>query len=120
VEVRELSTLEDIAAAKEVIRSIWGTRAREELPTGLLRAMTGHTNMLLGGFVDGELAGIAFGFWGRDDDGTIWLSSSMLGVAAPHRDSGLGEMLERERAAWASTRGVSDIRCDPAPKQTVT
>lgn len=109
-EVRELTSLEEIAEARALISRIWAAPAAEEVPAATFRAMTAHGNPLLGGYVGNELAGISFGFWGCDPDGRVWLSSSKLGVAEAHRGSGLAEELERALAAWANARGVDEIR----------
>ena len=110
MEIRELSDLDEIARARALISRIWAAPAREEVPGEVFRAMTAHGNLLLGGFVDETLAGISFAFWGRDDDGAVWLYSSKLGVAEEYRGSGVAGALKHGQAAWAAARGVAEIR----------
>jgi predicted GNAT superfamily acetyltransferase len=110
VDVRLLASLEEIAAAQHLIRAVWRAPDREAIPNEVLRAMTARGNPLLGGFVEGRLAGICFGFWGRDPDGTLWLYSSRLGLLEQHRGSGLAEELKRAQARFAADRDVGEIR----------
>lgn len=110
MDLRLLTSLEEIAEAQDVVRVVWGAPERETVPTEVLRAMTAHGNPLLGGYAGGRLGGICFGFWGRDPDGAVWLYSSRLGVLPEHRSSGLAEALKRAQAAYAAERGVNEIR----------
>lgn len=118
MEIREIGTLEEIAEAHALVRRIWAAPAREEVSAEVFRAMTAHGNQLHGAFADGALVGISFGFWGRDPDGGVWLSSAKLGVAEEHRGAGAAEALKRAQAAWAAARSVDEIRWTFDPMRT--
>lgn len=110
VEIRRLSSLEEIAAAAGVFDAVWEAPARERVPRELLRALTAHTCPLLGAF-DGETCvGVVLGEWARDDDGAVWLWSSRLGVPASHRRRGIAEALKRRQAEIVRDAGVAEIR----------
>ncbi|HVL91090.1 MAG TPA: GNAT family N-acetyltransferase [Actinomycetota bacterium] len=110
IQVRPLSSLDEIAAADAVFDQVWHAPDRERLPRELLRAMTAHTNLLIGAFDGDTCVGVVTGWWGRDDDAAVWLWSARLGVLESHRRAGVATTLKREQARVALERGVNEIR----------
>jgi len=110
VTVRSVASRDEIEAADQVFDAVWRAPERERLSRELLRAMTAHTNLLLGAFDGDACIGVVTGWWGRDDDGSVWLWSARLGVAESHRRGGVATMLKREQARIAHERGVREIR----------
>lgn len=109
-EIRLLSSLDEIAAADRVFDAVWEAPERERLSRELLRAMTAHTNLLLGAFEGNKCVGVLTGWWGRDDDARMWLWSARLGVLESHRRRGIATALKREQARIALARGITEIR----------
>ena len=110
MEIRAVDSLVEIDAVIRVMDEVWRTPARERLPRELLRALTAHSNVLLGAFEADECVGCVLGWWGRDADGAAYLFSQRLGVLPSHRRTGCAASLKRAQAVWARERGVHEVR----------
>ncbi|GAC1412897.1 MAG: hypothetical protein NVSMB57_08380 [Actinomycetota bacterium] len=110
MEIRAVDSLEEIDAVLRVMHEVWRAPAKERLPRELLRALTAHSNVLLGAFEADECVGCVLGWWGRGGDGTAYLFSQRLGVLPSHRRAGVAASLKRAQASFARERGVHEVR----------
>jgi predicted GNAT superfamily acetyltransferase len=108
VEIRELTEVEELAAAGDLFESIWRSApGARPLTTELLRAMSSAGNYVAGAFGPGELLGACFGFFGHPGKGG--LHSHIAGVAASGAGRGIGQALKLHQRGWALAQDVSVI-----------
>jgi predicted GNAT superfamily acetyltransferase len=107
VEVRPLSSLEDVRAAAELFDRIW--QERRVMGAPLLRAMAAHGGQVLGAFDGAELAGALVGLVGLTEDGRPVLHSHITGVAPEAQLRGVGFELKRAQRDWCLARGIDVV-----------
>lgn len=106
LEIRALSSLEDMREASALIDRVWGER-RIVLPA-LLRALADHGNPVLGAFREERMVGAQMGFLGWEE-GTLLLHSHITGVAPEDQHAGIGLELKRAQRAWCLERGIDTV-----------
>jgi predicted GNAT superfamily acetyltransferase len=103
--IRMLETPEDMSAVEALQRLVWPGSETEIVPTHMLITAVHNGGIVLGAFINEELAGFVFGFPGLDmlpDGPHPKHCSHMMGVHPQWRDSGLGFALKR--AQWQTVR----------------
>lgn len=109
VEVRHLHSPEEAALAAALQRDIWGV---EDVPSHVMLTAAHNGGFLAGAFVDGRLAGFAWGFLGFDDrvaPPRLKHCSHQLGVHPAYRNLGLGFLLKRSQWEFVLGQGIELI-----------
>ena len=113
VEVRTLSDLIDLDAARRVFDAVWPAGdGSTQVPANLMRAIVHSGGYASAAYRDGEPIAAAFGFVGRHPDGDGWhthLHSHMAAVLAPYRDQHIGSALKMHQRAWSLDRGIDTV-----------
>ena len=108
VAVRELDTIDELAAVCRLFQDIWRPPPDNPLATTeLLRALTKAGNYLAGAFDGDRLVGACVGFFGAPADGTM--HSHIAGVDPAMAGRSVGFALKLHQRAWALRRGVGVI-----------
>jgi predicted GNAT superfamily acetyltransferase len=107
VEVRPLSSLEDVRAAAALFDRIWEERRVMGAP--LLRAMASHGGQVLGAFDGRDLVGALVGLVGLTDDARPLLHSHITGVAPEAQHRGIGFALKQAQREWCLARGIDTV-----------
>lgn len=97
IDVRVAQSIEEVAAVAAAFRVSWDEAPADSMPTGMLRAMSAHTCLLLGAWEDSVCVGGMLGWWALNEAGKPSMRLVKLGVVASHRGQGVATML-RERA----------------------
>ena len=105
-EIRELSSIEDMAAAAALIDRIWGEE-RVVMPA-LLRALATHGGEVLGAYRGGDLVGVQVAFLGSRE-GRLVLHSHITGVAPGEQGAGVGHALKLAQREWCLARGIDVV-----------
>jgi predicted GNAT superfamily acetyltransferase len=105
VEVRELSTLEELREASELYERVWGEPV---MSVELMRAMSAHGCELLGAYAGGRIVGAQTAFLSRHDD-EIALHSHVTGVDATVQHQGIGAVLKWAQRDWALGHGIEVV-----------
>ncbi|MDX6354138.1 MAG: hypothetical protein QOF98_1041 [Streptomyces sp.] len=105
--IRELAGIEELRAATDLITEIWQTEA-PPVPFPFMQALAHSGGQLLGGFVEGRLAGVAVGFLGSDADGLL-VHSHVVGVHEKWRGTGVGRAIKLGQRDWCLARGIQRI-----------
>lgn len=104
VEVREISSVDEIDAVVALYGRVWDRGATPALSTELMRALAKAGNYVVGAFDDGRLIGACVGFFSAPADGA--LHSHIAGVSAEVRGRDVGFALKLHQRAWALRQGV--------------
>lgn len=116
MEIRELTSPRERRAAVPILRQLWTGRTAEEI----FEWTSADGYRLFGGFVDGELVGVA-GVVVQDflhHRKHAWLYD--LVVDQPHRQQGYGSTLVEFVEAWADDRACACVAlASPMGKQVV-
>lgn len=108
VTVRELVTIDELAAVCRLFQDIWRPPPGSPLATTeLLRALTKAGNYLAGAYEADRLVGACVGFFGAPADGTM--HSHIAGVDPAVAGRSVGFALKLHQRAWALRRGVGAI-----------
>jgi predicted GNAT superfamily acetyltransferase len=101
MDVRELTTPDDLRAASEVLAGIW--RPTDPMPYEMLRVLR-----LLGGYISGVYeSGVMVGACAAFPAADGSLHSHITGVSA--RGRGAGFAIKRHQRAWALAHGITTI-----------
>lgn len=106
LQIRELSSIDDMAAAAALIDRIWGEE-RVVMPA-LLRALATHGGEVLGAFRGGELVGAQVAFLGTRERALV-LHSHITGVVAGEQGAGVGYALKVAQRDWCLARGIDVV-----------
>ncbi|MGB4777366.1 GNAT family N-acetyltransferase [Microbacterium sp.] len=115
VSIRELHTMEQVAAAADVISEVWGGD-KTGMPANLLQALAHSGNYAVGLYLDrpgadgpgGErMIGASVAFFAAPAERSM--HSHITGVLAPYRSLGLGRLLKQHQRQWAFARDVGHI-----------
>jgi predicted GNAT superfamily acetyltransferase len=101
MDVRELTSPEDLRAASELLAAIW--RPTDPMPYEMLRVLQHLGGYISGVYESGTMVGACAAFPAADGS----LHSHITGVAA--RGKGAGFAIKRHQRAWALARGVTTI-----------
>lgn len=105
---RRLVTLAELTPVEDLQREIMGATELDVMPASGLIVIPETGGAVLAAEVDGELAGVLWGFGGFVD-GTPRIVSDWMGVRAAHRSLGLGTELKRLQATIAIEDGFGLI-----------
>lgn len=110
LEIRELSSLDELHACVRLQREVWGADFTEVVPASLLKVNREVEGVTAGALApDGELVGFVYGLTGiRAGRPSHW--SHMLGVRASHRGMGIGFRLKQFQRDYLLARGVEEMR----------
>jgi predicted GNAT superfamily acetyltransferase len=113
VVVNALESLSDIEACSRLIEHIWDD-GEPKAPTTLLRALSHAGSFVAGAFVDGELVGVSFGFYGLEES-EVHLHSHITGVDPSFQGRSIGFALKQFQRSWALEHGISTIQWTADP-----
>lgn len=107
VEIRELSTQEDMAAAEKLQRMVWGADIWPH-PKEMLIPVQHEGGLLAGAFLtSGEMVGMVFQFPTRDP---ATAHSQILAVVEDWRGEGIGRRMKWFQRDWCLQRGITCLR----------
>ncbi len=109
VDIHQLTTLDEFAAAVRLQREVWGFEDVDLLPLRLFVVASKIGGQALGAFDAGEMVAFCLCIPGLKPGGRPYLHSHMLGVLPKYRNSGLGRKLKLEQREYAIRRGVDLI-----------
>ncbi|MEJ3745028.1 GNAT family N-acetyltransferase [Actinomycetes bacterium KLBMP 9797] len=105
IQIRELSDLDELAAAAELLRRIWRADSADQIVNaGMMRAFAHSGNYVAGAYRGAELIGVGVGFLGAGH-----LHSHVTGVVSGGQGAGVGYALKLHQRAWALARGIDAI-----------
>jgi predicted GNAT superfamily acetyltransferase len=108
-EVRTLNGMDDLNAAMEVLRAVWGFPDGEApISAELMRAVAFAGGYVAGAFADGQMIGASAGFMG-ERDGHVHLHSHITGVVPGRQSRHVGLALKHHQRDWALHRGITVI-----------
>jgi predicted GNAT superfamily acetyltransferase len=119
MKLRELTTIEDYRRVYELEHSVWGyTSSEDAVPVPIIIVTQKIGGLLLGAFDTDALVGFAYLLPGVKQ-GRPFQWSHMLGVAASHRDRGIGWQLKLEQRRLTLGRGFDLIEWTYDPLQAM-
>lgn len=110
--IRLLHTAEEMFRVEALQRVVWPGDDVEIVPGHVLLTAAHNGGLVAGAFVDGELAGFAWGFLGLDDrvrPPRVKLCSHQLGVLPAYRSAGLGFALKVFQREFAQAQDIDLI-----------
>ena len=105
MDIRELTSFEDLKTVENLQRVVWGAADIDILAPLSLRAAVAAGNLLLGAFDGPRMVGFMYGFLGFLN-GQVELHSDMTGIIPDYRDLGIGYRLKLMQRDWALARGI--------------
>lgn len=119
MKLRELTTIDDYRRVYELEHSVWGyTSSEDAVPVPIIIVTQKIGGLLLGAFDSDALVGFAYSLPGVKQ-GRPFQWSHMLGVAASHRDQGIGWQLKLEQRRLTLGRGFDLIEWTYDPLQAM-
>ena len=110
VDLIELRTGEEVAAAERVFTELWSTDGRPPVAAEVLRALSHSGNYVAGAVRDGALVGASAAWLCVGDPGArSTLHSHITGVRAGAQNGGAGFALKLHQRAWALRRAIDMI-----------
>jgi predicted GNAT superfamily acetyltransferase len=107
--IRDLSEMDELATAADLLAAIWGYPPDQGPVTPeLLRALAHSGNYVAGAWDGRQLVGASAGFIGRHGD-ELHLHSHISGVDATHQGESIGFGLKQHQREWALARGIDTI-----------
>lgn len=107
IEVRPLSSLDDVRAASALLDRIW--QERRVMGAPLLRALAAHGGQVLGAFEGDVMVGALVGLVGLTEDRRPVVHSHITGVAPEAQHRGVGFLLKRAQREWCLHRGIDVV-----------
>jgi predicted GNAT superfamily acetyltransferase len=107
VEVRPLSSLDDVRAASALLDRIW--QEHRVMGAPLLRALAAHGGQVLGAFEGEVMVGTLVGLVGLTEDRRPVVHSHITGVAPEAQHRGVGFLLKRAQRDWCLQRGIGVV-----------
>jgi predicted GNAT superfamily acetyltransferase len=108
VRIRELNRIQDCRRLPDVQLQVWGHSERDLTPAHQYLISTRMGGILLGAFVNRELAGFAYSF-PAIFNGELIQHSHHLGVLPRFQGYGIGKALKWAQRDWALKQGFSRI-----------
>lgn len=105
IELRELSTLEELEEIQDLERQTWET---DIVPTHQTLTSVKNGGIIIGAYRNGVLIGFSYGFPGFID-GEVYLCSHMLAIDEAYRSLGIGEKLKLKQREIAIEKGYDRI-----------
>ncbi len=110
IQIRELSTVSDLAAANEVFEQVWES-ADSVVQVDLLRAMALSGGYVAGAYVGDKIVGAAMGFLAKSrPDDVVHLHSHQVGVLPEAQGMHVGLNLKLHQRSWALEHGIDDVQ----------
>ncbi|MBI3928789.1 MAG: GNAT family N-acetyltransferase [Armatimonadetes bacterium] len=106
--LRILTTVEELRQVEDLQARIWGASDREVIPYHQLLVCAHNGGLVLGALDGPHLVGFAYAF-PAVREGQLVLYSHLAGVDSAYRRRGLGGAMKLEQAAWARTHGYDRI-----------
>lgn len=123
--IRRLSSSEDMRALERLQRAVWPGSDTDVVPGHMLKTISHNGGVLLGAFSDGTLIGFVLGFLGVDAHSPDRVAmarlkhcSHMLGVHPDNQDQGVGQALKKAQRAAVIEQGVRLITWTFDPLQS--
>ena len=107
VDVRLLSSSDELEEASEILMQVWGS-STPIVSREMLRAVQHSGGYIAGAFERGRIIGASFGWLARHR-GEPALHSHVTGLLAGTRHLGLGRLIKFHQREWASDRDISWI-----------
>jgi predicted GNAT superfamily acetyltransferase len=104
VEIRVLTTADEMAAVGTVFQQVWGT-VTPLVETELLCAIAHSGGYVIGAYDAHNLIGASFGFLGRYD-GDEALHSHVTGILPGVQHTGVGRSIKLHQREWAAERQI--------------
>lgn len=109
IEIRQLSTHDDFAAAVQLQREIWGFEEIELLPVRMFVVASKIGGQVLGAFDAHRMVAFCLCIPGLKPDAKPYLHSHMLGVLPDYRNTGLGRKMKWKQREFALAQNISLI-----------
>jgi predicted GNAT superfamily acetyltransferase len=107
LEVRPLTTLEDVRQASTLFDRIW--QERRVMGAPLLRAMAAHGGQVLGAFEGDRMVGALVGLVGLTEQADPVVHSHITGVAPDAQHRGVGFELKKAQRDWCLARDIDVV-----------
>lgn len=110
--IKVIESIDEMHRVEELERMVWQDSETDIVPAHLMNSAVHNGGVLLGAYIDEELAGFVFGFSGfysTPDGPRLKHYSSMLGVRPEYRDQGLGFALKRAQWQLVRHQGIDRI-----------
>lgn len=114
-EIRELSSVEELAALAELFAVVWGRPGDPPIGSDVLKALANSRNYVAGGYVDGQLTGGLVGWFGGRPPRELHLHSHILGVLPRSDARGLGFAMKQHQRLWCLERDIKVIEWTTDP-----
>ncbi|PIC71503.1 GNAT family N-acetyltransferase [Sporosarcina sp. P16b] len=101
IEVRKVTTIEDIHSMQKLEKQIWGM---EPIPVHQTITAVKNGGLIVGAFLEERMVGYSYSFAGYSD-GQIYLCSHMLAVDDEFQMRGIGKLLKEEQQRLAREMG---------------
>ncbi len=111
-DIHTLETPAEMEQVEELQRQVWPGSETDIVPSHLLLTIAHNGGLVLGAYVNGQLAGFVMGFAGLYDvpDGPRPKHCShQMGVLPAHRDSGIGFALKQAQWQMVRKQGLDRI-----------
>ena len=106
VTIRRLATLEEYAAAEQLLQDCWQTGPLEAIPTHLMLTIQNEAGLVLGAFTsENRMVGFLLGFLSREG-ATLKHHSHMTGVHPEFRDRGIAYRLKLAQRDFVIAEGL--------------
>jgi len=117
VQIRDLTSIDDLSQLKAVEREVWGMTDEDILPLTVAIACQAAGNIFVGAFDKDKMVGFAFGFLGREH-GQTTIHSHMLAVLDAYRHLDLGSRLKQAQRERALAMGIPEMTWTYDPLQS--
>lgn len=107
--IRPLTTPAEMAACQDLQKEVWGLPERDIVPVVELVSAVTARGCLAGAFLNDEMVGFVYGFWGLHR-GEVYHYSRMLGVKPGLRGAGLGRRLKLWQREFVLGMGIQTMR----------
>ena len=109
LEIHQLDTLDELAAAVRLQREIWGFQDVDLLPLRLFVVAGKIGGQVLGAFDGRKMVAFCLSIPGLKPGGKTYLHGQMLGVLPAYRNTGLGKQLKFKQREYALVNGLDLI-----------
>lgn len=109
IEIRQLETRDEFAAAVKLQREIWGFEDVDLLPLRLFVVASKIGGQVLGAYAGSRMVAFCLCIPGLKAGAKPYFHSHMLGVLPEYRNSGLGKALKLKQRQYALSTGVDLI-----------
>lgn len=113
VQVRALSTLDELAEARAVWDAVWPTvPGATEITGNLIRAIEHAGGYVSGAYAGGRMVGSCLAFLGRTREDAGWhthLHSHIAAATPGNADRGIGTALKLHQRAWALEHDIDRV-----------